>query len=175
MKIRSLTLTNVRKFAGRTAALTGITDGITVVSEANEFGKSTFFDAIHALFFEKSGSTARTVKSLQPRSGGGVRVSAEIESEGTVFKVEKRWLAQKGASVRNAATNALIASDGEAEAWIGALIGERSDGPAGLLWVRQGLVGLEPAAKSEKENQAETRRERDASDYHCAGSPVGGL
>ena len=73
MKLRSLSLTNVRKFAGRTATISDIGDGVTVVSEANEFGKSTFFDALHALFFLKYGAATREVKSLQPRAGGAVR------------------------------------------------------------------------------------------------------
>ena len=159
MKLRSLTLTNVRKFGGRTAVLSEIGDGITVVSEANEFGKSTFFDALHALFFEKFGASGRSIKSLQPHSGGAVRVMAQVETKDGLFQIEKRWLAQKGATVRDLNKGTLLASDGEAEAWIAALLGERSDGPAGLLWVRQGMVGLEPDAKTERENQAETRRD----------------
>jgi uncharacterized protein YhaN len=59
MKLRALHLTNVRRFTGKRASITGIGSGITVVSEANEFGKSTFFDALHALFFEKFSSSAR--------------------------------------------------------------------------------------------------------------------
>jgi len=159
MKLRSLSLTNVRKFGGSTAVLSEIGDGITVVSEANEFGKSTFFDALHALFFEKFGASGRSIKSLQPRSGGGVRVMAQVETKEGLFQIEKRWLAQKGATVRDVNKGTLLASDGEAEAWITALLGERSDGPAGLLWVRQGMVGLEPDAKTDRENQAETRRD----------------
>ncbi|MFV0515725.1 MAG: AAA family ATPase [Jhaorihella sp.] len=164
MKLRALSLTNVRKFAGKTATLSGIGDGITVVSEANEFGKSTFFDALHALFFERFGATGKPVKALQPHSGGSVRVAVEVETDAGRFVIEKRWLAQKGASVREAASGRLIASDGEAEAWIAGLIGDDRDGPAGLLWVRQGLVGLEPsgnsqADKAEKARLAETRRD----------------
>lgn len=164
MKLRALSLTNVRKFAGKTASLSGIGDGITVVSEANEFGKSTFFDALHALFFEKFGASGKPVKALQPRSGGSVRVAVEVQTDAGRFVIEKRWLAQKGASVREAESGRLIASDGEAEAWIAGLIGDDRDGPAGLLWVRQGLVGLEPsgssaADKAEKARLAETRRD----------------
>ncbi len=36
MKLRSLSLTNVRRFAGETAALNDIGDGITVFSAPNE-------------------------------------------------------------------------------------------------------------------------------------------
>lgn len=162
MKLRSLTLSNVRKFAGQTAKISGIGDGVTVVSEANEFGKSTFFDALHALFFLKYGAATREVKSLQPRSGGPVRVSAEIELPTGRFTLEKSFLAQKRASVHDSA-GTLVALDDEAENWIAGLMGSGLDGPAGLLWVRQGVTALEPAGstgsdKTEKERLLGARR-----------------
>jgi hypothetical protein len=156
MKLRSLTLSNVRKFAGQTAKISGIGDGVTVVSEANEFGKSTFFDALHALFFLKYGAATRDVKSLQPRSGGPVRVSAEIELATGRFTVEKSFLAQKRASVHDS-SGTLIALDDEAEAWIAGLMGSGLEGPAGLLWVRQGITALEPAGSTGADKTEKTR------------------
>ncbi|KIN71806.1 AAA family ATPase [Sulfitobacter guttiformis] len=159
MKLRSLTLTNVRKFAGRTATISGLGDGVSVVAQANEFGKSTFFDALHALFFLKYGAATREVKSLQPRSGGAVRVRAEIELPAGRYTVEKSYLSQKRASVHDAA-GTLIALDDEAENWIGQLMGSGLEGPAGLLWVRQGITALEPAgsSKTEKDGLLGARR-----------------
>ncbi|MGB5863126.1 MAG: hypothetical protein WBG95_02395 [Sulfitobacter sp.] len=162
MKLRSLALSNVRKFAGQTATISGIGDGVSVVSEANEFGKSTFFDALHALFFLKYSGATREVKSLQPRSGGPVRISAQIELEAGIFTLEKSFLAQKRALVRDA-TDKVIALDDEAEQWIAQLMGSGLDGPAGLLWVRQGTSALEPAGntgadKTEKERLLGARR-----------------
>jgi hypothetical protein len=159
MRLLSLHLTNVRKFTGKRASITGIGRGITVVSEANEFGKSTFFDAVHALFFEKYGSAAKPVKSLQPYAGGAVDVSADIETDQGQFRVEKRFLAKKMARITRLSDNATIAQDDEAERWISTLLGAVGDGPAGLLWVRQGLVGLEPDNAKEKSQLTETRRD----------------
>lgn len=147
MKLRSLSLTNVRKFAGQTATISGIGDGVSVVSEANEFGKSTFFDALHALFFLKYSAATRDVKALQPRSGGAVRISADVEMPEGRFTIEKSYLAQKRATIRDAA-RAVIALDDEAEAWIARLMGSGLEGPAGLLWVRQGTTALEPAGNA---------------------------
>ncbi|MBB3995141.1 hypothetical protein GGR95_002792 [Sulfitobacter undariae] len=163
MKLRSLTLSNVRKFAGQTATISNIGDGVSVVSEANEFGKSTFFDALHALFFLKYGAATREVKSLQPRAGGAVRVAAQIELPTGVFTLEKSFLAQKRASVKDSSGN-LIALDDEAERWIADLMGNGIEGPAGLLWVRQGITALEPAGntgadKTEKERLLGARRD----------------
>ncbi|SEK48414.1 AAA family ATPase [Pacificibacter marinus] len=159
MKLLALHLTNVRKFTGKRASITGIGSGITVVSEANEFGKSTFFDAIHALFFEKYSSSGKPVKSLQPYAGGGVEVAADIEADGGTFRVEKRFLSRKSATITRLPDGVVIAQDDEAERWIATLLGGAGDGPAGLLWVRQGLVGLEPTGTKEKSQLMETRRD----------------
>ncbi len=159
MKLQALHLTNVRKFTGKRASITAIGSGITVVSEANEFGKSTFFDAIHALFFEKYGSSAKPVKSLQPYAGGAVEVAAQIETADGEFLVEKRFLLRRMARITRLSDAVTIAQDDEAERWISSLLGEDAGGPAGLLWVRQGLLGLEPEGNREKSQLTETRRD----------------
>lgn len=160
MKLRSLTLTNLRKFANQTATISGIGDGVTVVAQANEFGKSTFFDALHALFFLKYGAATREVKALQPRSGGAVRVAAKIELPSGLFTVQKTFLAQKRAQVMDGAGK-VIALDDEAEQWIARLMETGLEGPAGLLWVRQGTTALEPAGSSptDKTKLLEARRD----------------
>ncbi|UWQ94234.1 AAA family ATPase [Rhodobacteraceae bacterium M385] len=159
MRLRSLTLSNVRKFAGKRAEITGIGDGITVVSEANEFGKSTFFDALHALFFEKYSSAAKPVKSLQPYAKGAVEIAAEIETDAGLFRVEKSFLQRKSARILRQPSGALIAQDDEAERWIATALGSDKNGPAGLLWVRQGAIGLDADTKDETAKQLETRRD----------------
>lgn len=159
MRLEALHLTNVRKFTGKRASITGIGRGITVVSEANEFGKSTFFDAVHALFFEKYGSSAKPVKSLQPYAGGAVEVAAEIETDQGGFLVEKRFLARKMARIVRLTDKSIVAQDDEAERWITGLLGAAGEGPAGLLWVRQGLIGLEPDGTKERAELTNTRRD----------------
>ena len=162
MKIRALQLTNVRRFAGRTARIEGIGDGITVLCEPNEFGKSTFFDAIHALFFERHRATKSAVKALQPHAGGAPEVAIEIELPDGPFRIEKRWLSRPGARVMR--EGRLLVQDDEAEAWIDALLGGGLSAPSGLLWVRQGLLGLEPEGssasdKSDRERALSARRD----------------
>jgi len=159
MKLLALYLTNVRKFTGKRASITGIGEGITVVSEANEFGKSTFFDAIYALFFEKYSSSGKPVKSLRPYAGGGVEVAADVETDQGVFRIEKRFLSRKSAKISRLPDGTTVAQDDEAERWISALLGAAGEGPAGLLWVRQGVVGLEPDSTREKTQLMETRRD----------------
>ncbi|WP_068110668.1 ATP-binding protein [Tropicimonas marinistellae] len=164
MKLRSLSLTNVRRFAGQTATIGEIGDGITVLSAANESGKSTFFDALHALFFQPYSSQNSEVKKLRPHSGGAVAVAAEIETDDGLFRLEKTWLSRKSAKVTDCANGRFLAQDDEAEAWIDRLIRGGLGGPTGLLWVRQGVTALEPAGtstaeKREKETALDARRD----------------
>lgn len=154
MKIRAIELTNIRRFAGQTARIDDIGDGVTVLSEPNEFGKSTFFDALHALFFERHRGAKAAVKALQPHSGGAPEVAVEIDLPDGRFRIEKRWLSR--ATARILRDGRLIAQDDEAETWIEAMIGGGLAGPSGLLWVRQGILGLEPEGSS-----ASDRNERE--------------
>jgi DNA repair exonuclease SbcCD ATPase subunit len=153
MKLRAIELTNVRRFAGKRARLGGIGDGITVLSEPNEFGKSTFFDALHALFFERHTSRNAEIKTLQPHAGGGPEVAVEVELRDGRYRIAKRWLARPHAQVTDA-TGRLIAQADEAEAWIDRLMAGGLAGPSGLLWVRQGLLGLEPEGNTADEKRA---------------------
>ncbi len=144
MKLRALALENVRRFAGQVAEIEGIGDGITVIDAPNEFGKTTFFDALHALFFQPHGSRHREVRSLQPDpGGGGVGVRADVETAEGLFRVEKTFLSKAMARVSDLRSGRVIAQADEAERWITALLGDGKAGPAGLLWVRQGVTGLE--------------------------------
>jgi len=163
MKIRAIELTNIRRFAGQTARIDGIGDGITVLSEPNEFGKSTFFDAMHALFFERHRSAKAAVKALQPHAGGAPQVQVTIELPTGTFRLRKQWLSRQTAQVHDGAGR-LVAQDDEAEAWIDGILGQGLAGPSGLLWVRQGVVGLDPegttaAQKGEREQSLNARRD----------------
>lgn len=155
MKLRGIELINIRRFAGRSARLSGIGDGITVLCEPNEFGKSTFFDALHAVFFERHGSRNTVVKGLQPHSGGAPEVAIEVDLPEGRFRIAKRWLQRPQAQVQDI-SGRLVAQADEAEAWIDRLMGTGLTGPSGLLWVRQGLMGVEPEGGS-----TEDRRERE--------------
>lgn len=155
MKLRSLSLSNVRRFAGTTAAVRPIADGITVIAAPNEHGKSTFFDALQALFFLPHGSQATEARALRAYSGGSPEVGAEIETEAGRFHVEKRFFSGRHARVTDLGTGRLIAQDDAAEAWIGRTIAG-GGGPAGLLWVRQGVLALDPPGRSAAEKSERT-------------------
>lgn len=156
MKIRSITLNNVRRFTDP-ARLDGIDDGLNVLCEPNEHGKSTLFDALQALFFKPHGSRDKEVTSLRPHAGGAPEVSVEIETGDGVFSVSKRWFQKPAAKVHH--NGSLIAQADEAEAWISRLIGAGAGGPSGLIWVRQGMTELTGGSSTEQKLALEARRD----------------
>jgi predicted ATP-dependent endonuclease of OLD family len=64
MKIRSLRLEHFRKFIDP-VVLTGFTDGVNVLAESNEFGKSTLLAAIRGVLFERHVSKASSVTQMR--------------------------------------------------------------------------------------------------------------
>jgi predicted ATP-dependent endonuclease of OLD family len=67
MKIRSIELTNFRKFVG-TVRVDGIGDNVNVLVGRNELGKSTLLEAINGVIFEKAKSMAAHVKAFLMRT-----------------------------------------------------------------------------------------------------------
>jgi len=157
MKISALRLHNVKRFAGKGVALENIQEGVNVFCAANEFGKSTSFEALHALFFQAHTSTAKDVRSLQPYSGGAPMVQADIVTGNGRYRLTKRFLSSKHASVTDLENGRLIAQADEAEQFISSLVRGGTAEPAGLLWVRQGVTGIDQRDKREEENEKRIR------------------
>ena len=158
MKISALRLFNVKRFAGRGVAIEGIDDGVNVLCAANEFGKSTSFEALHALFFQPHSSVSGDVRNLRPYSGGNPLVEVDISTGESRFRITKQYYGGRSARVTDLATGQLVAQADEAENFIAGLVRGGTAGPAGLLWVRQGVTGIERRSKSEEDGEREVRR-----------------
>ena len=143
MKLRAIRLENVRRFIDA-VEINGIGDGLNVLSAPNEHGKSTVFDALHAVFFKDRKSWDKEIRSLMPHAGGDPSVGVEIELADGVYRIEKRWNSRRSGDTRIMTSGRLIKQADDAEAWIAeALKSPKDGGPAGLLWVRQGLTRLD--------------------------------
>ena len=143
MKIRAIRLENVRRFVDP-VEIAGIGDGLNVLTAPNERGKSTFFDALHAVFFKDRKSWDREIRALVPYAGGDPAVAVEIELPEGVFRIEKRWNSRRSGDARIISEGRLIKQADDAQAWIADTLKSPKDGgPAGLLWVRQGQSGLD--------------------------------
>ena len=156
MKLRAITVNNVRRFTVP-FGVSDIGDGLNVLSEPNENGKSTLFDAIQALFFKAHGARDREIMALKPHAGGAPEVTVEVETPEGRFVIAKRWTSRPQATVHRAGV--LIAQADVAEAWIARLVGGSAGGPSGLVWVRQGLTGLTAGSAREQAAALEARRD----------------
>ena len=156
MKIRAITLNNVRRFTAP-ASVTGIGDGLNVLCEPNEHGKSTLFDAIQALFFKAHGANDKEIKALKPHAGGAPEVTVEVETAEGIFTIAKRWTSKPQATAHQ--KGVLIAQADAAEDWISSLVGSAAGGPSGLVWVRQGVTGQTGGTSKEQSAALEARRD----------------
>ncbi len=157
MKISALRLYNVKRFAGRGVAIEGIGDGVNVLCAANEFGKSTSFEALHALFFQPHSSSSGDVRNLRPYSGGSPLIEAEIATAEGRFRITKQFYSGRSAQVTDLDSGRLVAQADEAENFIAGLVRGGTAGPAGLLWVRQGVTGIEKRPKAEEDSEKQVR------------------
>lgn len=157
MKISALRLFNVKRFAGRGVAIEGIGDGVNVLCAPNEFGKSTSFEALHALFFQSHTSTAGDVRAIRPYSGGNPVVEADVATANGLYRITKQFYGGRSAQVFDLEASRLIAQADEAENFITSLVQGGSGGPAGLLWVRQGTTGLEKRTRADEDSERQVR------------------
>ncbi len=144
MKIVSLELNNFRRFRAP-LKLDGFTDGLNIVVEPNETGKSTLLEALRAALFIRHSAKTELTRSYCP-IGDEVapRVSVEFEIRGDRWQVEKQFL--RGHKVQVTGPRGRFESDA-AEEQLQALLGfERGNnkgtdsetrGSLGLLWVEQ--------------------------------------
>ena len=143
MKIRSVQLTNFRKFVG-TVGVDGITDGVNLLVGQNELGKSTLLEAINAVIFEKAKSQTEHAKSFRHFVNGTVpEVELAFDLDGTSWTIRKRFAGQAGKAVLTSSDRRRF-EDEAAETELQRLLefasrrGGGEPGIWGTLWVRQG-------------------------------------
>jgi len=145
MLIRELKIENFRKFR-QPVHLSGFGDGLNLVCEPNEVGKSTILEAMRAVLFERHGAKGQKIKSFRPHGDEvGPAIELVFEVDGKTWNLKKKFL--QGASVLLEGPSGRFQSD-EAEEKLQALLGfsragntgadDDSRGALGLLWVEQG-------------------------------------
>lgn len=143
MKIRSIELTNFRKFVG-TVRVDNIGDNVNVLVGRNELGKSTLLEAINGVIFEKAKSMAAHVKAFRHFANQTVpEVKLAFDVEGNSWVIHKRFAGQAGKALLTCSDQRLFEDDA-AEAELQRLLGfsgGRGGGEPGIwgtLWVQQG-------------------------------------
>jgi hypothetical protein len=145
MRVRALEIENFRKFR-QPVHLADFADGLNLVCEGNEAGKSTVLEALRAALFERHGSRSERIQSFRPH-GDEVAPTVKLTFEvgGESWSVRKRFL-QKAEVVLEGPR--VRATGDEAEEKLQELLGfsraanrgadADTRGALGLLWVEQG-------------------------------------
>lgn len=143
MKIRSVQLTNFRKFIG-TVRVDGIADGVNLLVGQNELGKSTLLEAINAVIFEKAKSQTERARSYRHFTNGTVpEVEMTFDLDGKSWTIRKRFAGPAGKAWLTCSDHRRF-EDEAAEAELQRLLefssrrGGGEPGIWGTLWVRQG-------------------------------------
>ena len=148
MRITAIRLRNVRRFDREGLAIENIPPGLSMLAEPNEFGKSTLFDVLRVILFEKHSARGANVKRLASASGSAPFIELDFIANKNEYRIRKQYLRSSFAELLYADTGEKLLADGEAHDWIIDLIGasKAGDGPTGLLWVEQGSSMAPPEA-----------------------------
>lgn len=142
--LRRIAIDGFRKFR-EPMAIEGLADGLNIVIEPNETGKSTLLEALRAAFFVRHGTKNQLAQSFAPYGGAvGPEIQVSFDADGAPWTVTKRFL--RGASIEVTGPKGKAQGE-EAEARLHALLGSVRDtsqkgdagtyGALGLLWVGQ--------------------------------------
>lgn len=142
--IRRIAVENFRKFRAP-VVIDGLTDGLNVVIEPNETGKSTLLEALRAAFFVRFNTRNQLAQSFAPHGDAvGPEVEVAFDVDGARWSVTKHFLRRASVEVSGPQGRA---QGEEAEARLNALLGSVRDtsrggdvatyGALGLLWVAQ--------------------------------------
>lgn len=144
MVLRRIALENFRKFR-EPHEITDLADGLNIIVEPNETGKSTVMEAVRAALFLRHGSKTQLIQSFQPYGDTvAPEVELDFEIDGAPYSLVKRFISKQHIEL----TGPDGRSQGDAaEEKLQSLLGfdkqsTRFDanglGALGLLWVAQG-------------------------------------
>lgn len=139
MKLRAIRVAEVGRFE-TPMALEGLSGGLDLVVAPNEAGKSTLVKAARAALFKNHRTTADDIAKLRPYRGGAPLIEVEVEIGHEIWRIRKRFLAEKMAEVTSL-TSGRKARGSDAEALIEQLLGPgEGGGRIGMLWLGQGAA-----------------------------------
>lgn len=142
--IRQIGVDGFRKF--RTSfAIGDLSDGLNIVIEPNETGKSTLLEALRAAFFVRHNTRNQLAQSFAPYGEAvGPEIKVAFEVDGSPWSLTKRFLRSPSLEISSPQGRA---QGDDAEARLNALLGSVRDtsrggdvstyGALGLLWVAQ--------------------------------------
>ena len=133
---------------------------LTLITGANESGKSTLVEALHKGLFLRATATGRGVEELRSRLHAGLpEVEIRFEAGAECWRLRKRFAGASGTCQLSNASGVAL-SGAEAEERLAALLGYEAPVEGrriaqlperwAHLWVRQGDAGLNPLEGSQE-------------------------
>ncbi len=137
MKIKAVRVFEVGRFCDA-VAVEGFSGRLDVLAGPNEMGKSTLFRALQMLLTLKHNSSGDAVRRLTPYGGGQPLIEADLEINGKLWRISKRYGKRPRAQLTDLNKRSVIARSADADVAFGELL-DVVAGPAelGLVWVRQ--------------------------------------
>ncbi len=139
MKLDAIRLADVGRFSDP-VAIEGFSPGLNLLAGPNEFGKSTIYRALEALFLIKHTAKNRSIEAITPYGGGSPLIAADFEIGGRRWRLTKQFGRGKRAELFDLTSGRLVAKGPDVEDKANALLGIR-EGAANrfaLLWTAQG-------------------------------------
>ncbi|RQV59870.1 hypothetical protein DF018_30045 [Burkholderia cenocepacia] len=144
LRIRKIGINGFRKFR-EPLAIDGLSDGLNIVIEPNETGKSTLLEALRAAFFVRHNTKNQLAQSFVPHGEAvGPEIQVAFDVADSPWVVTKRFLRSPSVEVTGPQGRA---QGEEAESRLNNLLGAVRDtsrggdlatyGALGLLWVAQ--------------------------------------
>ncbi len=137
MIIRAIRLAECGRFRDP-VALEGLSGRLDVLAGPNELGKSTILRAMRFALSEKHTSTSRKADSFRPYSGGAPTIEIDLVIDAKLWRLRKRYLAQRSAELRCLDDNSLLRGEDAEQRLTGLLGGEDGKSRFPLLWLSQG-------------------------------------
>ena len=174
MRIRSFEVSDFRKF-DRPVRLEGLGDGINVLAEPNEFGKSTLLAAFKAVLFEQhrvGGKAGRRMCHI--RNDTSPVLSLGFELAGGLHRIEKRFMHREPYARLTLPDGTRIEGDA-AEERLQAILGFGAPGRTGASSDSLGLWGALWVAQQEAARQPYLPAAGHATLHACVEAELGTL
>ena len=166
MKIKAIRLRNIRMFGSRGVAIEDIPEGLSMLAMPNERGKTTIFEALRVVLFERDGTGKKEVRSLVSTEGAAPLIEIDFFMDGKQYRLKKQYLKKSDTELTDLANGQSLLRGDDAHDWICEKIGatKAGEGPTGLLWVEQGKSMLAPEIGISGKNLLEDLLEHQISD-----------
>ena len=174
MRLRSFEVCDFRKF-DRPVRLEGLGDGINVLAEPNEFGKSTLLAALKAVLFEQhraKGKLGEAMHHYQNRTSPVLSLGFELD--GGLHRIEKRFMHREPYARLTLPDGTRIEGD-EAEERLQELLGFGPPGTKGATADSVGLWGALWVAQQASVKQPELQAMGRATLHGCLENELGTL